>query len=790
MTFLDLQKNTEHLKPVFWLEWVIPHRMRSWIKKLLLLIALILFVMSSGVFMYAPPALTGLFFFVFALFLIFSTLDTFYYSFIYDDSESEPYLYELGEILSRTRDDDATLGFLVSPVGRSIVARLGIDASEVQNFIQKRSLFVRSKSLVIPDKNNSFTSYLSGLFHGDAGLEHLLAAHGIDEVLFLSCAKWVVEEKNRFENAQRWWSRERFESIPSLGRDWAYGKAYTLMRMSDPLQFSRYARTELHKESVDRIEVLLTRSAEANVLLVGDEGVGKLEVLEGLARKALRRKATAELADKHYFVLDLETFSNQAKSRQDFERLLLTILSEASGAGNIVFIIPDMAGLLKLGDSVGADVVDTMTRFLVSSSLQIVAIADTEDFHRSLETRQDFMRHFEKLVVEVPDDHVLLLALETEVRSLESRYRVMFSYPALVESLQSAKRYFSESPLLDSGVDLLTGSINTAEAKGRNVVLREDVLVQVEQKTGIATGSMEGEERQKLMNLETLLHERVVGQNEAISAISDALRRSRAGITNPKRPLGSFLFLGPTGVGKTETAKALSEIFFGPQAVMLRLDMTEYSEEGSVRRLIGNAYGDTPGILSNLIREHQYGVLLLDEFEKTSDDVQDLFLQILDEGFFTDSQGHKVNARNVVIVATSNAGSEYVLDIIQNTSDSSQRKEKMIDHIVSDGIFKPELLNRFDGIIIFHPLSDEHMKGVAKIMLDRLAWRMKEKGMTLVINDALLTFLAKAGKDEKFGARSLNRIIQDVVEKKIADGVISGKYVMGSTVEFSESDFA
>lgn len=789
MTFSEIQKHIEHLKPVFFLEAIIPHRMRSWIKKLLLLIALVLFVMSSGFFMYAPPALTGFFFLVFALFLIFSALDAFYYSAVYEDEQEEPYLYELGEILFYTNSEDITAGFLKSSVGKNITIRLGLSEQIVRDFINKRSVFIRSQHLVIPEKDSTFASYLSALFASDTAFQNMLAAHGINENMFIDCAKWVVEEKNRFENAQRWWSRERFESIPSLGRDWAYGKAYTLMRLCDPLRFSRYTKTELHKEAVDRIEVLLTRSSEANVLLVGDEGVGKLEVVEGLARKALRRKATAELEDKHYFVLDLEAFGGQVKSRQDFERMLITILSEASSAGNIVFIIPDISGLLTLGDSVGGDTVQTLSRFLSSSQIQIVAISDIDDFHKYIEINKELMRHFEKLVVETPEEHVLLLVLESQVRLLESRNQIIFSYPALLESLASAKRYFSENPLLDAGIDLLTASIQSAEFRGRKVVLKEDVLSQVEQKTGIATGSLEEGERDKLMNLETLLHERVVGQNEAISAISDAIRRSRAGITNPARPIASFLFLGPTGVGKTETAKALSEIFFGPEATMLRLDMTEYSEYDSLKRLIGNTVNEAPGVLSSLVREHQYGVLLLDEFEKTHEEVHDLFLQILDEGFFTDARGQKVNMRNLVIVATSNAGSEYVFDVLQSTNDSSARKQKMIEHIVQDGLFKPELLNRFDGIIIFHPLSDEHIKGVATIMLERLSWRLKEKGINLVINDALLDFLAKAGRDAQFGARPLNRIIQDVVEKKIADGIISGKYLVGSTVTFTPSDF-
>jgi ATP-dependent Clp protease ATP-binding subunit ClpA len=233
----------------------------------------------------------------------------------------------------------------------------------------------------------------------------------------------------------------------------------------------------------------------------------------------------------------------------------------------------------------------------------------------------------------------------------------------------------------------------------------------------------------------------------------------------------------------------LSEIFFGPEAVMLRLDMSEYSSFDSLARLIGRYDNETPGVLSSMIREHQYGVLLLDEFEKTSGQVLDLFLQILDEGMFSDALGHKVNARNLIIVATSNAGSGYIFDVIKSGANLLSKRDEITEHIIADGTFKPELLNRFDGVILFHPLGDEHLKGVAKVMLARLSWRLKDKGMTLVVNDALINFLVSQGRDQKFGARPLNRVIQDKIEKIIADRMISGQYKVGSTIEFSATDF-
>lgn len=292
------------------------------------------------------------------------------------------------------------------------------------------------------------------------------------------------------------------------------------------------------------------------------------------------------------------------------------------------------------------------------------------------------------------------------------------------------------------------------------------------------------------MHLEDVLHKRIVGQDEAISAISSAVRRARSGIANPSRPLGSFLFLGPTGVGKTETTKALAEVFFGRDANIMRLDMSEYSSSDATSKLIGSLESKQEGVLSSLLREHQYGVLLLDEFEKTTQEVMNLFLQILDEGFFSDMSGKKVNARNLIIIATSNAGSDLIWEAVKAGNDLSQSKEAIIDSIVKAGIFKPELLNRFDGVIVFHPLTDVDLKKVAELMLQRLHDRLAERGINLAVDDTLINFVVRYGTDPKFGARPMNRAIQEKVEQVVAEKIIRGDIPTGSPIHVNENDLA
>ncbi|HVS79465.1 MAG TPA: AAA family ATPase, partial [Candidatus Paceibacterota bacterium] len=289
---------------------------------------------------------------------------------------------------------------------------------------------------------------------------------------------------------------------------------------------------------------------------------------------------------------------------------------------------------------------------------------------------------------------------------------------------------------------------------------------------------------------EEILRQRIVGQELAITAISDAMRRARAGVSNPNRPMGSFLFIGPTGVGKTETTKALAEVFFGDENKITRFDMSEYSADDALTRLIGSFDTGKPGTFTTALRENPYGVLLLDEFEKANKEVHNLFLQVLDEGVFSDMTGKKVNARNLIIIATSNAGSDLIWTLSQNGKDLAQAKGEVIDDIITKGIFKPELMNRFDGVILFHALGNDDLRSVARIQLERLKKRLEERKLDLEINDALVEFLVKQGSDPKFGARPLNRAIQETVEAIIAKKLIDGSAKPGAKISLTEADLA
>ncbi|MCX6712978.1 MAG: AAA family ATPase [Candidatus Vogelbacteria bacterium] len=432
----------------------------------------------------------------------------------------------------------------------------------------------------------------------------------------------------------------------------------------------------------------------------------------------------------------------------------------------------------------GSQVFSLLDPYFASSSLSVIAMSDTDKFHRTLETRGEVMARFERVSVPELSAEEAIANLLSSIDRIERGSHIEFSYQGLKQVVHSAEAYLSEGSLTDKARDLLEELVPWAGQNGIKFILPQTVSDYISQKTKIPSGEITEQEKKILQNLESALHERVIGQPAAIKAVASAMKRARVGVVNQKRPLGSFLFLGPTGVGKTETAKALAFAYFGTEDKLMRLDMTEYQDEGAVETLIGSFGGNKPGVLANMIRQNVFGVLLLDEFEKTNKDVLNLFLQILDEGFFSDMNGKKVNARNIIFIATSNAGAETIWRMLKEGKDPSTNRDALINEIVQTGIYRPELINRFDDVIIFHPLSADELFQIAGLMLKKLAKRLEPKGINLVVNEYLARKVASEGANEMFGARPMNRYIQDKAEEAIADQIIAGSVGPGKSVEF------
>ena len=637
----------------------------------------------------------------------------------------------------------------------------------------------------------SYDDFIGAIFDQDTEFAGFLFGYSIQKKDLLAIVDWILEQQEIYRNAEWWWSENSINRIPGIGQDWSYGKAYQLLKYKKSLPPAPPERYEVHSsygvDELKEIQSVLSRTREANAILVGNDNAGKLRIISVLEELILEGNVSNSLKHKEVVLLDVDLFVAENSIKEHFETEISGIMKNAISAGNIILVIEKMPSFIKSASLLGIDLPSLLESYLSSPHLQIIGLSDTESFHEVIEKNVLLMQYFEKIIVKEIDDSNTIKVLENELIRFEND-GLFFTYPALVAIAESAERYFSDGVMPDKAIDLLMEIVPRLQSQKKQVVERNDIFAMIESKTGIPTSGVKVDEKDKLLHLEDILHKKIIGQDAAISTISNAVRRARSGLSSPNRPLGSFLFLGPTGVGKTETSKALNEIFFGKEGQIMRLDMSEYSSYEATSKLIGSFESGHPGVLSSMLREHQYGVLLLDEFEKTTKEVMNLFLQIIDEGFFSDGLGKKVNARNLIIIATSNAGSNLIWEEMKAGRDLVQSKDKIIDSVIHDGIFKPELLNRFDGVVIFHPLNVEHLKKIAALMLQKLHSRMAEKGIDLVIDQNLVDYVAKEGSDPQFGARPLNRVIQEKIEQIVAKKIIEGSIKQGSQLVLHPED--
>ena len=712
------------------------------------------------------------------------------------DTSFYPVTFDVACIIFETEENDVVLGFLNSFLSGVLFDRLNISKDEVDNFISLRKEKIPTSNFSVSSKDQvaTFSDYAKAIYSISPELSNFLASYGVTGKTWSGVVDWISRARYREVRERRFWSREMLGRIPSLGKDWAFGKAYTLMKYANIVQSEPFYRTidgsifVFYRKEFEEIESILVRDSGANALVVSSDPENGEELVAMLGMAIDRGYAYPQIEGKRVFFLRPSLLLNGVSSKNEFEELFSKIFKEASDVGNIILAIENFALLVDTAHSYGTDIISLLNFFFASSDLHVIALVDEHRYHDSIEPNKQLTSFFEKVVIPEKDKDAVAQVLEDEVLAIEFRENIFVTYPAIQAIVENTERYFSDSFLSDKAKDILVEIGPKIKRQGRSIVVKEDVLSLFEEKTGIPQGQVKGYEKEKLLNLETTLHRRVIGQNEAIDSIANALRRSRAGVGNPNRPIGSFLFFGPTGVGKTETTKALAETFFGSEDSILRFDMSEYRTDDSLARLIGSFEGGKTGVLATKLREKPYSVLLLDEFEKTNKEVMDLFLQILDEGFFSDMNGTRVNVRNTIIIATSNAGSDIIFEYVKSNVDLQSKKDSIISEIIDKGIFKPELINRFDGTVLFRPLGDEELKKIAGIMLLKLEARLKEKGIKLVVTDELITSVAKEGMDPSFGARPMNRYIQEKIEAKVADKIIRGEINQGDTVQISPSE--
>ena len=610
------------------------------------------------------------------------------------------------------------------------------------------------------------------------------------------------------------------------------------------------------EQEIGRLMQILSRRTKNNPCLVGEPGVGKTAVIEGLAQRISGGLVPEGMKEKKIFTMDLASMIAGSKYRGEFEERMKKLIQEVKAAGNVILFLDEVHTIIGAGGAEGAmDASNILKPSLARGEIQLIGATTIGEYRKYIEKDAALERRFQPVTVEEPTKEQCLEILEGLKSRYENHHHVTVEQEALESAVALSVRYVNDRFLPDKAIDVLDEACSKVSLRGFKVpdsieeleqvidnlkvqkeeairegnmteastlhkeqmaaekkldqarsrfqkknkdrqvtVTEEDIAAVVSEWTKIPVQKLAESESERLRKLEKTLHKRVIGQDEAVTAVAKAVRRGRVGLKDPNRPIGSFLFLGPTGVGKTELSKALAEALFGDENAMIRVDMSEYMEKHSVSKMIGSPPGyvghDDGGQLSEQVRRHPYSVVLFDEIEKAHPDVFNILLQVLDDGHITDSQGRKVDFRNTVIIMTSNAGAQAIIDPKRlgfvTKEDKGADYKRMKSNVMNEIklVFRPEFLNRIDEIIVFHSLGSDEMKKITGLMCKEITKRAKEQlNITLTIRDSVKKHIVETGTDQKYGARPLRRAIQNQLEDALADAILSGEIKSGDHVE-------
>jgi len=603
---------------------------------------------------------------------------------------------------------------------------------------------------------------------------------------------WLEDLEEKIAESKKFWEWKNLIKRGTLAKEWTAGYTITLDRYSIDISeiVKRRGFPEIigHQKEIEAMERILSRREINNVLIIGDPGSGRKSMIEALAIKSVLGESLPEVNFKRVLQLDLPSLLAQTESHEEVESILDTIFRETISAGNIILVIDEFHNFIGGVTRPGViDISGVISSYLPLPQFQIVALTTFEGLHKQIEQNPSVLSLFEKVVVSEILERETLMLLENLALILEYKYKKFISYPALRNIINYCSKYLPAKPFPEKAMDLLDEVMVYLAQTKDNVLLPKHVAKIVTEKTQIPVGEIEIRERKILLNLEALIHQRIINQEEAVKEVSAALRRARAEVTIRNGPMGCFLFLGPTGVGKTETSKALTEIYFGSEKRMIRLDMSEFQAIADIPRLIGSPGEE--GFLTTEVRERPFSSILLDEIEKAHPNILNLFLQVLDEGYLTDGLGRKVNFKNSIIIATSNAGYQIILEAIKQEAEWSGVKERLLNYLFEKGIFRPEFINRFDAVIVFKPLTKENLLDIVELLLQKIKKNLAEKDIEFLVTQPLKEKIVELGYSQIFGAREMQRVIQDKVENILAQALLSGELKRGYRVEIDPEEF-
>lgn len=675
---------------------------------------------------------------------------------------------------------------VIDPLGRRLETRQLGRPTQVGEQAERLLLLAFTNAIAEQLDHVPPLEILMACFHLDPFLQDLMLDLGISADQFENMAEWIRINERMRGQIKKFQQAAVYKPTGAMNRAMTSVATPILDAFSEDLTTAA-VRGQLpmlvgREEEIEMIFRVIEGGLQS-VVLVGPEGVGKTTLLGGIAQLMVEERVPKILQDKRLVRLSVPHLISGVSPAMAQERLL-QLFYEVSKSRNIILAVTDieqMTGITSGGEST-ADLASTFVDFLSRSGSFAISTTTPQAYAAAIE-RSILGRIFEKVEVNEPNETSAIQMLEAKIGGIEYQHKVVFTYEAVEKAVQLTDRFMHESYLPKKAINIAREAAQYVEkTRGADsLVTGDDVAQIVTTRTGVPTESINREEKDILLHLEERMHGRVIGQDEAVKAVAAALRRARAELRSNDRPIATFLFLGPTGVGKTELAKTVAQMYFGNEQAMIRLDMSEYQEQASIHRLIGVPGTKEGGLLTEAVRKQPFSIVLLDELEKAHSDILNIFLQVFDDGRLTDAAGRTIDFTNVIIVATSNAGTTYIQDAVKQGQSLEQIKTHLLEQELR-GIYRPEFLNRFDGIIVFKPLEFEQVIQIAELMVQKVASRLEPKGIFFRAEPEAIKSLAQKGFDPIFGARPLRRVVQDEVDTAIADALLQGRVQRRDTI--------
>lgn len=676
---------------------------------------------------------------------------------------------------------------------KSSLFRLSLDGSDIADKLARNqtkqkghnltiSLSAEVRSAIIQGTAQAWSSsetplivdFLAPLIKQSQLIKEIIYDTGSKEEQFSDVADWFHINKKLAKTYRQ--MRDLAQFKPGSNMDRAYTAVATPF-------LNQYAHDLTLAAKTNQLPLCVARQAELNqileawsagrmgVILVGPEGVGKKSLVYGLAQLMIQESVPSFLQDKRLVEVDLAALLGGSSPEEAQEKMGI-IINEVNQAGNIILFIENVEKIagLSIGGEQSLDLSDILANALQRGALRCITTTEPSNYREHL-VRRSLGANLAKIDVNEPDDHQMIIIAESWASYWERRWGVIFTYAALETAKMASERYASDPAQPTRFLSVLEASARQViNQRGTKLVSDEVVREYASQAFGVPIQQVGQKESEMLLNLEEIIHRRLIGQEEAVDMVAASLRRARVELRDNKKPIANFLFLGPTGVGKTELAKTLAEVYFGDEQSMIRLDMSEYQRPDSVNKMIGGN-GET-GYLTEAVRQKPFSLVLLDELEKAHPDILNLFLQVFDDGRLTDAQGRTIDFSNTIIIATSNAGAQYIMDQVKAGTNIGVIRQWVIDNELVKAM-RPELINRFDGVVVFRPLNMEDMLAITGLQIKKISRQLAEKNINFQVTEPGLAYLAQAGFDPKFGARPLRRLLQDTVSNALAEKLLA-----------------